>query len=1359
LASHFIHKIKCKKPKTKTFDVLKNINLVIKPRTMTLVLAPPGHGKSALLKTLAGQLEPTEGKVTWNGFGKEFSDEKQLRVEKLCQYVDQVDVHLPHLTVRETFQFAVNNAFDPHEYNNPDMDFVHQHKVDMILRQLGLEECADTIVGNELIRGVSGGQRKRVTMGEVMCSDARALFLDEVTSGLDASTAYDVFAAMRSWTDVLGTSVVAALLQPGPELFELFDNVILMRESQIVYAGPRTEVMDHFEKHGLYCPPDQDFADYLVEFLTNPSEVYRKQLKKNLLPTSQSQRVVKEEVKEKIEDARRRHSVSVSQASQVKVHAAAGESIEMSELPGSVNNAVEVMPRAYDEGQKEHKQPKKVESLGGPVPLSTAALAAAYHASPYFAEHQKLLSSSKPKFDMSKLHPLVQRQYGGEFSHSYWQHSKSVLHRQVLYNMRNKGAIYPRLFQAVYMGLVIGSLFWEISVENFTTRVSLIIFCMTALAFSSMVEVPATMEIKRNVFKHYSYRLYPPTAQIIAQMICHFPTALIETIIFSTLVYWMTAFASEAGRFILFIVIIMVVNMAISTFFRFLAYVAGKQEEAEAMVSPSVGIFMLFGGFLISRGDIPPWFIWLYWISPYSWAGRAAATVEFHAERYDDILSSGQRRGSVYLETWSMFDDDHWVYLGIIFQLVWYVIFSILASIAIKHSKIELSRGTKRQEEEEIEEIDENAAVEISTTKLKSALNCPPVTLAFKDLSFTVGKIGSGQEKQLLRNINGFAKPGTLTALMGASGAGKTTLMDVLAGRKTQGLIEGQILVNGKPKVDASFNRIAGYVEQMDSHIPTATVAESLMFSARLRLPASVSEEQRHQVVEETLELLELTDIRDRIVGESEELGLSPGQLKRLTMGVELVANPSVLFLDEPTTGLDSRTALHIVRVIRKVARTGRSVVCTIHQPSAEVFFLFDRMLLLQSGGFPVFFGELGPKAINLEQYLTEIPEVDERPVEVNPASWMLDVIGAGTALGKQAKALESGDAPVVVVETPEASAAPVHNHAKGRVEKFNEIYKRSALYRQNELTLDEAVRVNPNDELVADTGYGASFWEQYKAVQERCFRSHWRNIPYNFTRLFMSLVMSIIFGLIWFDVDDSDQIGLNSKMASMFMGSAFGAMLSCSPQMHALYKQRAAFYRERASRTYSSFAYSTAIGVAELPFFALCSILFVIPLYFLVGFNHNAADFFLYLLAHFMLTMCMGTIAQVLIALFPTVIIAQIFMGTVITFVFLFAGMFIPGPAMPQGWYWIHDIDPMRYILQMLYSTQFHCQGADCTQINFLIGSEEKLMTAREFLEVTNGIDFEGFWWSSFGFMCIYIAILRVLVALIMQFVAHIKR
>jgi ABC-type multidrug transport system ATPase subunit len=162
--------------------------------------------------------------------------------------------------------------------------------------------------------------------------------------------------------------------------------------------------------------------------------------------------------------------------------------------------------------------------------------------------------------------------------------------------------------------------------------------------------------------------------------------------------------------------------------------------------------------------------------------------------------------------------------------------------------------------------------------------------------------------------------------------------MDCLAGRKTSGNLTGDIRLNGHPKDAQTFARISGYVEQQDVHLPQASVREALAFSARLRLPMDVEASQRDTFVEEVLQLVELDRIAGAHVGVPGESGLSVEQRKRLTLAVELVANPSIVFLDEPTSGLDSRSASIVVAAIRNTVDTGRTVVCTVHQPSITVF-------------------------------------------------------------------------------------------------------------------------------------------------------------------------------------------------------------------------------------------------------------------------------------------------------------------------------------------------------------------------------------------------------------------------------------
>ncbi|EFJ46421.1 hypothetical protein VOLCADRAFT_93195 [Volvox carteri f. nagariensis] len=292
-------------------------------------------------------------------------------------------------------------------------------------------------------------------------------------------------------------------------------------------------------------------------------------------------------------------------------------------------------------------------------------------------------------------------------------------------------------------------------------------------------------------------------------------------------------------------------------------------------------------------------------------------------------------------------------------------------------------------------------ALEVHRTTHGSNLSFSPVVMTFKGINYFVPEPKGKGELQLLRDVGGVFLPGVLTSLMGASGAGKTTLMDVLAGRKTGGRQEGEQLVNGAPKRMAAFARVMGYVEQFDAHNPQATVEEALLFSARLRVPPGVlsytssggSRTAIRAHVAEVMEVVELGPLARHAVGAGGAVGggLSTEARKRLTIACELVANPSIMFLDEPTTGLDARAAGMVMRAVRNTVATGRTVVCTIHQPNREIMDYFDELLLLKPGGRVIFNGPVGrPNQSELIAYLESIPGVPRSSL-----LGVLDIMGA----------------------------------------------------------------------------------------------------------------------------------------------------------------------------------------------------------------------------------------------------------------------------------------------------------------------------------------------------------------------------
>jgi len=213
-------------------------------------------------------------------------------------------------------------------------------------------------------------------------------------------------------------------------------------------------------------------------------------------------------------------------------------------------------------------------------------------------------------------------------------------------------------------------------------------------------------------------------------------------------------------------------------------------------------------------------------------------------------------------------------------------------------------------------------------------------------------------ETQILREVNGTARRAGLTALMGPSGAGKTSLLDCLAQRKPMHRVEGIVRVNGRPCSGTTMRAVSGYVPQHDVLPGVLTVREHLLFHARLRCPPSMDDRDRRQRVHDIITNLGLTKCAETQIGNEFKRGLSGGEKRRVSVAEELVVEPGILFLDEPTTGLDSTTALSIVRTLGDIARRGTTVLLSIHQPREDIFNLFDHVLVLCEGGRVVFEGQ-----------------------------------------------------------------------------------------------------------------------------------------------------------------------------------------------------------------------------------------------------------------------------------------------------------------------------------------------------------------------------------------------------------------
>ncbi|CAN6271010.1 unnamed protein product [Urochloa humidicola] len=257
----------------------------------------------------------------------------------------------------------------------------------------------------------------------------------------------------------------------------------------------------------------------------------------------------------------------------------------------------------------------------------------------------------------------------------------------------------------------------------------------------------------------------------------------------------------------------------------------------------------------------------------------------------------------------------------------------------------------------------------------------PLLKVEFRDLTLMLGK------KKLLRSINGELRPGRVTAVMGPSGAGKTTFLNAVTGKVNGYKMTGSVLVNGKNVNIRSYKKIIGFVPQDDIVHGNLTVEENLWFSAKCRLSARMKHRDKVLIVERVIDSLDLQGIRNSLVGTVEKRGISGGQRKRVNVGIEMVMEPSLLILDEPTSGLDSSSSQLLLRALRHEALEGVNVCAVVHQPSYTLYNMFDDLILLAKGGLMVYNGPVK----TVEDYFTTLGI--HVPDRVNPPDHYIDIL------------------------------------------------------------------------------------------------------------------------------------------------------------------------------------------------------------------------------------------------------------------------------------------------------------------------------------------------------------------------------
>lgn len=1254
------------------FDILKTMDGIYKPGELTVVLGRPGSGCSTLLKTIAsntyGFNVASESQISYDGLTPA-EIEKHHRGDVV--YSAETDVHFPHLLVGDTLEFAAKLK-TPQNRGPVSREDWAKHMASVYMATYGLSHTRNTAVGNDFVRGVSGGERKRVSIAEVSLCGANVQCWDNATRGLDAATALEFIRALKTSAAILDATPLIAIYQCSQDAYDLFDKVVVLYEGYQIFFGKAKKAKEFFLNMGYDCPARQTTADFLTS-LTNPAE-----------------RIVRPGFDNKVPRTAKEFS-DYWRASP-----------EYTALTTKIDAYI-----------KEHEEAETRE---------------AYRES-HVAKQAKHLSPSSP------------------YTVSFPMQIKYLVGRNFLRVKGDPSITIFSIFGQGVMGLVLSSVFYNLSqtTGSFYYRGAAMFFAVLFNAFASLLEIMSLFEARPIVEKHKKYALYRPSADALASIVSELPTKFVMSVAFNFAFYFMVNFRRDAGRFFFYWLYCGLCTLCMSHMFRSLGAVSTSIAGAMTPATVILLAMVIYTGFVIPKPSMLGWSEWILYINPVSYVFESLMVNEFHDRQFlcasyvptgpnyanvPDTLRicavQGAVEGNAYVngtdylkQSFEYVNSHKWRNMGIIIAYIVVFLFvyiwlteankgamqkgEIVLYLRGSLKKVKKTTDNKRAIANDPENDLPNEKIAFKDAAESSEDNSSNSSVAkndeqrqifhWRDLTYSV-KIKS-EDRVILNHVDGWVKPGQVTALMGASGAGKTTLLNCLSERVTSGIItDGVRMVNGH-SLDFSFQRSIGYVQQQDIHLPTSTVREALTFSAYLRQPDYVSKADKDAYVDYVIDLLEMNNYADALVGVAGE-GLNVEQRKRLTIGVELVAKPKLLlFLDEPTSGLDSQTAWSICKLMRKLANHGQAILCTIHQPSAILLKEFDRLLFLQKGGQTVYFGDLGENCLTLIDYF-EKSGAHPCPPEANPAEWMLEVVGA--APGSKAN------------------------------QDYFEVWRNSAEFGrvQNDLNTMETELVKlPKDESPdSHLTYAAPLWKQYLIVTWRAIQLDWRTPGYIYSKIFLIVSSALFNGFSFFNAGTSIQ-GLQNQMFSIFMFFIpFNTMVQ---QMLPYYIKQREIYevREAPSRTFSWAAFISSQITAEVPFQIGIGTLAYFCWYYPAGLYHNAEPtdqvnergglMYLLIISFFVYTSTMGQLCVSFIELADN---AANMANLLFIMCLNFCGVLAGPQALPGFWIFMYRANPFTYLVQAMLSTGLANADVVCRAKEFLVFSPPLGQTCESYME-----------------------------------------
>jgi len=1194
--------------------LLNDFTGVVRNGEMMLVLGRPGSGCTTFLKVIAnkrGGYAEVQGDVLYGGIPAA----KQLaHYRGEVNYNPEDDQHMPSLTVWQTLKFSLLTKTKKREKREINVI------VEALLKVFGIDHTRHTLVGNEYVRGVSGGERKRVSIAETLATKSTVVCWDNSTRGLDASTALDYANSLRIMTDVSDRTTLVTLYQAGEGIYELMDKVLVIADGRMLFQGPANEAKQYFIDLGLDCPVRQTTADFLTSVTDPMQRIWREGYEAQAPKTA--------------EDFERAFKNSPNYKRVLQ---------DVEDYEKHLGNTEYLDAREFKQTVKEQK-----------------------------SKH------------VSK---------GSSYTVSYWRQIIACTKREFWLTWGDPTTLYTKFFIIVSNGLIVGSLFYgqPTNTEGAFTRGGTAFFSILFLGWLQLTELMKAVSGRVVIARHRDYAFYRPSAVSIARVITDLPLIFAQVVIFGILMYFMTNLDRNVSKFWIYMLFVYTTTICITALYRMFAALSPTIDDAVRFSGTALNLLIIYTGYAIPKPQLLQqkiWFGWLYYINPVSYAFEGVLSNELTGRemecapqqlipqgpgiqsQYQGCAISGAQLGSTtvtgdqYLQTTYQYARSHlWRNWAVVIAFtVLYILITAVASeifsfvdggggalIFKKKAKKEVKSGSKVAD---LEKAGTSGDSSVSSGQLPINLSeevdmqmntKAESVFTWTDVVYSVPY--QGGQRRLLNHVHGYAKPGVLIALMGASGAGKTTLLNALSQRQRVGVVLGNMLVDGRP-LGPEFQRLTGFVEQQDLHDRTATIREAIEFSAILRQERNVPREEKLAYVEEIIDLLELREHQDALL-----LSLGVEQRKRVTIGVELAAKPSLLFLDEPTSGLDSQSAYSIVRFLKKLARAGHGLICTIHQPSSLLIQQFDMILALNPGGNTFYFGPVGENGSTVIKYFSDRGVVC--PPSKNVAEFILETAAKG---GKR---------------------------ADGKKLNWNEEWKKS---QENKDLLMDIEKVNaerskiPPPAIDTQHEYASPIWLQITMLTRRMFTQYWRDPSYLYGKLFVAVIIGIFNGFTFWKLGNTVQ-DMQNRMFTSFLiilipPTIVNGVVPKFFQNLSLWEAR-----ENPSRIYNWVAFCTASVVTEIPISIIGAVIYWLLWYYPTGLptdSSTAGYVFFMVMLFFLFQASWG---QWICAFAPSFTV----ISNVLPFFFvmfgLFNGVVRPYSMIPVFWrYWLYYLIPSTY-------------------------------------------------------------------------------